>query len=167
MNLRILKKLSKRAAPLLPLLGETRKQFPAEKGDSYTGVCNIDWKHRERWPAKHPFERFQKYMPKHGKHWIMFYVPAHPFKGTVMVGEMSGYYEPEWSEQTAWEALREHVYWHFTEMVDVTDSTGDAEWPHPICKRDLSTPTLVFKAAQEIIERPATQEGGDKEGEIK
>ena len=44
MNLRTLKKLSKRAAPLLPLLGDDRKQFPAERWDNYTGLLIMDRK---------------------------------------------------------------------------------------------------------------------------
>ena len=161
MNLRILKKLSKRAAPLLPLLGDKREQFAAEKSENYSGTTGHDRKHWERHHALYPLYLHGDitYKPRHGEKWIVLREPSHPLKGTVMVGEISGYYEPEWSEETAWDSLRDIVYWNFTEMIDVTDSTGDAEWQHPVCKRDLSTPTLIFKAAQEILAGSAKKEG--------
>lgn len=40
-----------------------------------------------------------------------------------MVGEVSGYYEPEWSERTAYEQLREAVLFSARQR-----SMSDAEW---------------------------------------
>jgi hypothetical protein len=151
MNLRILKKLSKRAAPLLPLLGDTREQYPAKKEDSFVSVSIYDWKHWERMRAKFPFERDMKRRPKDGHDWIVMRSPSFAWPGTAMVGSMCGYEEPEWEEETAWESLRSMIYWEFVEWNDVADATGDAEWPTPVCKRDLSTPTLVFAAAREVL----------------
>lgn len=169
MNLRILKKLSKRAAPLLPLLGDTRDQFQAKKWECYVSVGACERKHWERSRAKYPMDlRGQiKYRPRDGRDWIVLRRPSHPWKGTVMVGAMSGYYEPEWGEQSAWESLCGIVWDHFTDWTYPTDETGDAEWPHPVCTRDLSTPTLVFAAAREILggKRRAAAQGSDAQRE--
>lgn len=159
MNLRILKKLSKRAAPLLPLLGENRKVFKCDEGGDI-GFYIMDRKHWERMCVHHGGASCQsrptlKYKVRRGTHWIVMWAPHDAWPGTMMVGAMSGYYEPEWSEQTAWEALLDIVWDHFTELEYVTDSTGDAEWPTPTCTRDLSTPTLVLAAAREIINAKA------------
>lgn len=153
MNLRILKKLSKRAAPLLPLLGDTRKVFHAEKNDSYVSIHGCDRKHWERLSCDHPMPGRGKiiYTPRHGGKQIVMWSPSNPLKGTAMVGAMSGYEEPEWDEQSAWESLCDLVWNHFTTWEDVTDSCGDCEWPTPTCSRDLSTPKLVFAAAQEML----------------
>jgi hypothetical protein len=167
MNLRILKKLSKRAAPLIALLGDSRKQFPAEKWECYVSIGACDSKHWERSHAKCPMDRRGeiKYRPSKGDDWIVMRRPLHPLKGTIMVGAMSGYYEPEWDEESAWESLCNIVWGHFTSWEDVTDSTGDCEWPTPTCTRDLSTPKLVFAAAREILADRAAQKsnGGTKQ----
>ena len=145
MNLRILKKLSKRAAPLLPLLGDDREQFPAEKGQNYQGIAGHDRKHWHRTMSVHPDVRHGeiKYRPKHGQHWVAMREPYHPLKHTPMIGSTIGYYEPEWSESSAWEALVQCVAESFT-----TWNVGDGAILH----RKLDTPTLVFKAAQELID---------------
>lgn len=144
MNLRILKKLSKRAAPLLPLLGDDRDQFPAEKGESYTSTGGHDRKHWQRTPSVHDsvYRGLIKYRPKHGNGWVAMREPQHPLRGTPMVGEMLGYYEPEWDEETAWEALLKIIQNHFT--------TWDEGGPTWIGAR-LDTPTRIFRAAHEII----------------
>jgi hypothetical protein len=154
-NLRILKKLSKRAAPLLPLLGDDRKQFKAEKGDSYTSVRGHDFKHWERMRSVHgdTFRGTIKYRPKHGRGWIAMMEPPHPLKGTVMVGEMVGYYEPEWEEHTAWEALHRLVIEYFTDW-----NEDGPIWTH---KGKLDTPTRILSAACGII-AATTNTGADQ-----
>jgi hypothetical protein len=144
-NLRILKKLSKRAAPLLPILGDCREQFLARKHESYTSVGGHDRKHWDRMGSVHniKFPGSIKYRPKHGKTWVAMREPAHPLKGTPMVGEISGYYEPEWSEQTAWEALQCIVFEHFTDWTE-NDFT---------IQRDLSTTRLVLAAARDLANK--------------
>jgi hypothetical protein len=143
MNLRILKKLSKRAAPLLPLLGDDRDQFAAEHLESYTSVRGHDFKHWVRTRSVHPdpFPGTIKYKPKHGRSWVALREPSSPLKGTLMVGSMSGYYEPEWEEQTAWEALQFIVFNYFT------------TWNENGCVllRKLDTTTQIFQAAQDIL----------------
>ncbi|WP_241295748.1 hypothetical protein [Burkholderia stabilis] len=158
MNLRILKKLSKRAAPLLPLLGDDREQFRADDScKSFTGVGGHDFKHWDRMSVPHgKRERgSRKYQPKHGRHWIVISEPWQPWKGTVMVGESVGYYEPEWEEHTAWEALQHAVLGHFT------DWNEDG----PIALRKFDTPGDYFRAAHEIIAaaaRAQEQQGGNE-----
>jgi len=153
MNLRILKKLSKRAAQLLPLLGDSRGQFPARRGDSYTCTSGHDSKHWERNSTIHVKPLclgYRTYLPKHGKRYVTMCNPHHPLKGTVMVGEMVGYYEPEWEEETAWESLCTLVRNHFL------DWTPDgAVWRGP----RLDTPTRILRAAREIIAAAPRQLG--------
>lgn len=115
MNLRILKKLSKRAAPLLPLLGDGRQQFAADPDDS--GYISTKVESRDKYPMA--------------------------LKGTIMVGGMSGYYEPEWDEESAWCALRQLVHWHFIEV--------DGETLKVTPTRRLRTPSEIFKAAHEML----------------
>lgn len=148
MNLRILKKLSKRAAPLLPLLGDTREQFLSEAGDNYHGMMICARKHWERCPSIHadcirqgeiataPRCRTGTRYP-----YIKVYPPHHPWPRTVMVGEVSGYYEPEWDEESAYGALATYVRYHFC--------VWDGDGPSPL--RRIRTPRDVFRAANEII----------------
>ncbi|WP_062236991.1 hypothetical protein [Aureimonas sp. N4] len=125
MNPRILKKLSALAAPLLPLLGDTREQFRAVKGENYHSVFILDRRHWER-SGCHP-----SYMADAGRivwragsiayttragHRVAMLPPSQPLKGTMMVGSVAGYYEPEWDEETAWEALCALVYAFFTDF---------------------------------------------------
>jgi len=150
MNLRILKKLSKRAAPLLERLGDSREQFPAEKDESYIGITLITArKHFERIRAAHPDCSRQlefKTPAADGNGWISHRPPSHPRKGTIMVGGMSGYYEPEWDEETAWDSLSTLVAHHFTDWskAAMTDTT-------PELTIKLRTPSQVLAAAARII----------------
>jgi hypothetical protein len=143
MNLRILKKLSKRAAPYLDLLGDRREQFRASHhrdGENYTGLLIRARKHFERMRSPHAQlirEGEMRAPARDGRGYIVLWPPDHPRKGTVMVG----YYEPEWSEQTAWEALVELVRWHFTDCSD--------EELRPT--RALKKPAAIFCAADEML----------------
>lgn len=162
MNLRILKKLSKRAAPYLPLLGDRRKQFRAMKGDSYHKLLLMDracWdrgrsvhgdcirQHEIKWPAAD------------GNGWVWMAPPTHPLKGTMMVGAMVGYYEPEWDEECCYEVLRSEIRCRFTDW-DVLNDDIDAV---PQLTRDLSTPSQVFAAARELV---AQRRGGGGHGSL-
>jgi len=147
-NLRTLKKLSKRAAPLLPLLGDKREQFRAEKGDNYHGSIIRDRKHFDRMrvpfaaPAARDGDIKRPARDGHGG-WIRMAPPSHPLKGTIMVGAVSGYYEPEWDEETAWDSLRGIVHWHFVSI----DEDGNKITP----TRIIRTPRDVFCGALDII----------------
>lgn len=143
MNLRILKKLSKRAAPMLHDLGDHREQFPADRYDSYTGLLIKCRKHYERIRSPHAsiiHEAEIKRPAADGNGFVGIYPPHHPREGTIMVGSMVGYYEPEWDEETAWEALCNIVFGHFT------------DWgpERPSLTRSLQYPSQVFAAAREI-----------------
>lgn len=92
MRLRTLKKWSKQAAPIL-VEHYGMKPFLAERGESYHGL-KIRCSHKQN-PQQYCRCECQ----------------YHPLSGTPMVGWMDGYYEPEWTERTAWEHLREHVLW--------------------------------------------------------
>ena len=151
MNLRILKKLSKRAAQLLPLLGDNRKQFRAEKADSYTGLLIRDRACWERGRSVHgdTIRQLERKKPAaDGSGWVWMAPPCHPLKGTVMVGAVSGYYEPEWDEQTAWEALQQIVYDRFT---DYRCDAGDDD-VIAILTRRLDSPSDIFRAARDLVE---------------
>lgn len=146
MNLRTLKKLSKRAAPILPLLGDDREQFKAEPSENYTKTAIMERKHWERsgtvWrDVPKPRRDEICYRARSGKV-IAMRMPSHPRKGTPMVGGVSGYYEPEWDEETAWDALSGMVYAHFTDW-------GHVDGPKPT--RAMRTPSDVFRAAADMV----------------
>lgn len=116
MNPRILKKLSKRIAPILPSIGVDTEQFPAVRWDNYHGFYGA-WERKAllRRSAIYPFEKDRKYMPRHGKRWVVLEYPRHPLKGTPMVGSMHGYYEPEWEEECTWASFTSMVWSTFTD----------------------------------------------------
>lgn len=109
-RIRILKKLSKAALPLLDHFPEWQLEkknlFLAEKSDNYTGLV-IRCKHGK----KHESRRWR------------CDCAGHPLKGTPMTGETSGYYEPEWEERTTLEVLMGYVLWG-----DRPATMSDAEW---------------------------------------
>lgn len=152
MNLRTLKKLSKRAAALLPLLGDRREQFACGKGDGSLGTLITAHKHWRRGRCSPNYDPVNNYLDRRGQgikittragHTLCLTPPWEPRKGTIMVGGMSGGEQPEWDEETAWEALREHVFWNFT--------TWDGEDLKPT--RHFRTPAEVFAGAAEIISK--------------
>lgn len=151
MNLRILKKLSKRAAPYLPLLGDRREQFKAERWNSYMGVRIWDRKHWDRSGCHPTYDGLSPAAVAAGEEIIfntragrrvVMRPPSHPRKGTMMVGGMSGYYEPEWDEECAWAALVDLVYWAVAEI----DSQGEIMGVN----MPMDTPRQVFAAADAI-----------------
>jgi len=127
MNLRILKKLSKRAAPLLAHFGIGPDElFLARRGENYMGVLIKDRSCWERGRSVHADlyrEGESKRPARDGKGWVRMYPPDHPLKGTPMVGRMSGGEESEWDERTAWEELQWHVAWS-----GKPDTMTDADW---------------------------------------
>ncbi|MBN9033724.1 MAG: hypothetical protein BGO05_26230 [Rhizobiales bacterium 63-7] len=170
MNLRILKKLCKRAAPLLLQLGDDREQFPSEKWENYHGTFIGDRKHWDRGRCHPSYEGRNGWGTPRGAEVvfttragrrIVMGPPVHPRKGTIMVGAPSGYYEPEWDEQCAWSALESLVLDHFTDwdLVErwqerefASEDAEKFEWPvGGALTRDLSSVSLIFAAAREII----------------
>lgn len=158
MNLRILKKLSARAAPLLPLLGDEREQFRAEPLHNYGMPLIPDRKHWERSSCHETYEGRNDWSAPRGAQ-IVFTTrsgrrmvmspPSHPRAGTMMVGATTGYYEPEWDEQTAWCALEDNVRAHFTDW--------NEDGPTPL--RFFRGPGDIFRAAHEIIAALAAAKG--------
>ena len=149
MNLRTLKKLSKRAAPLLPLLGDKREQFRADREGGHVDFIITDRKHWSRSHCHPTYEACGKelvYTTRAGRRTVMR-SPSDVRKGTVMVGAMSGYYEPEWSEETAYGALLNLVHVHFTDW--------STELPRPT--RMLRTPREVFSAAGDMVRELRTE----------
>jgi hypothetical protein len=143
-NLRTLKKLSKRAAPLLPLLGDTREQFRAKKHENFTSSRIPAQKHWERGRSVHSDcigDGEIKKPAADGNGWVYQRPPSHPLKGTVIVGSVSGYYEPEWDEETAWDALEKIVHFSFMEHRD------DEMFP----TRAMRTPSQIFRGARDLI----------------
>lgn len=76
-----------------------------------------------------------------------------PLKGTLGFGRMSGYYEPEWDDESAYSALRASVFWHFIEH----DADGEASWPEHA--PDLADWRCVIAAAERIVCVRCGQEG--------
>ena len=143
-NLRTLKKLSKRAAKLLPLLGDKREQFMAVKHENYTSSKIRARKHWERGRSVHGdclCVEDIKSPAADGKGWVYQRPPSHPLKGTVMVGSVSGHYEPEWDEETAWDALKQIVIFSFM------DYRGGKMVP----TRVMRTPSQIFLAGRDLI----------------
>ena len=153
MNLRTLKKFSKRAVPYLDRVGDKRERYPAEKGDSYVGLVVRDMNKLDRHPSAHrkviaKETHVATIAPKGRKGtkfpYVKLHYPCHPLKGTIMVGVMCGYEEPEWDEQTAWEALLRWVYnQHFWYDPD-TDTSGSSIPKH-------LKPNDIFKEADRLL----------------
>lgn len=161
MNLRILKKLSKQAAPILKALKSHGEIFIADDG-CYTGSIRHDQKHLERSRALYPcwgLHGTRYYMPRHGLSHVSLHGPSTVWPGTVMIGAMYGYETPEWEEEDAWTALRSHVFDHFTDIVEKPrpgDIYPDYEF---IRTRKLANPSQILRAAQDIVEKIQAQEG--------
>lgn len=143
MNLRILKKLSKRAAPILMAMAEIRtgfsdvaglQHYPADPGEGFSDISSggFDHKHWDRSVSAHrdmwrdrdillePSCRTGTRYP-----YIKVTEPTTCWRGTAMVGWMSGYEEPEWEQRTAWEYLENLV--RNSTMDIVQDPEGDGE----------------------------------------
>jgi hypothetical protein len=107
MRLRILKKLSTAAVPILEkhYRGQFGALFLAERGSNYHGLhisCRC---------------------PKRADRVAGCECQHHPLPGTPMVGLMSGYYEPEWEEETAFEWLHKAALWG-----NRPDGIAENEW---------------------------------------
>lgn len=132
MNLRILKKLSKRAAPYLPRLGDIRTQFPSRKGENYHGAEIGAPKHRKG-------AQRQKSLSSTNT----------PKKGTLMVGALAVGCEPEWDEECCWIALADLVHNHCINWEEITLQNGETiGWR---TTRDLSTVGQIFRAADDLV----------------
>lgn len=104
MTPRILKKLSKRAIPMLQILGDTRQQFISGRSDSDTGIML----RRARRNRRRSF--------------------SFPLKGTPMIGALIGHEEPEWEEETVWEAVSAEMARSAGEYDFATDTWKFPKW---------------------------------------
>jgi|GEM_PF-4533479 len=152
MNLRILKKLSKRAAPLLHALGDDRSQFLAGDGDSYTDLIGFDRKHwrRSRSSQFTGWKGDIEHRTRRGDavvHLSERYI--YPWPGTPMVGALEGYMEPEWEECTAWDSLRRLVRDHYLEVVDI-ELDGEPDFDF-ISLRRLHSPADFLRAVPDML----------------
>jgi hypothetical protein len=71
--------------------------------------------------------------------------PSHPLAGTIMVGSVEGYFEPEWSEDCAYGSLLNIVMYHFV------DFDGEDLVP----TRRIRGPHDVFAAADDMLREMA------------
>lgn len=155
MNLRILKKLSKRAAPLLKAMGDDREQFAAERWENYTSSSGHERKHWERGNAKYPiyFSHYRYWQARKGLGNPYMHQPDHPLKGTVMLGWSTGYYEVEWEHDDAWTLLQQAVREHFEEYVEIDGSEDESGCPEMtwVCHRRFSNPSQILRAVPDVM----------------
>lgn len=158
MNLRILKKLSKRAVPYLEAL--EYEIFLAVNGGNDVAHIVRDMTRLSRSHAVHGnvinrCKHVAILTPKcrEGTKYPFLHLryPSSPLKGTPMIGRMCGGEQPEWEEMPAYFELLEIVKGRHFEY----DPDSGATW----CSRPLRTPAQVFSAADDMMaeKRPASQ----------
>lgn len=157
MNLRILKKLSKRAAPLLAALGGGREQFPAERWEDYTSSVGHDRKHWEQRRVRCPIDwHGDIYVkPRSGDGMIQLSQRhLHPWPGTVMLGWNVGYETPEWEEDDAWSLLVRDVRDHWEELREIPGTEDEMGCPEHewVIHRRFRNPSAILRAVPELIE---------------
>ena len=110
MNPRILKKLSKRADPIVSQLTNKTRFVTSEKNgmSGPESMQCVEKKYHERWRGK---------LNEHGYFIVL--------DGTVGYGEMSGYYEPEWEDIDAYSLLQKMVRNHFTSWENFNPDSGE------------------------------------------
>lgn len=157
MNLRILKKLSKRADPLLRDLRVRHPvlEFFLADGDAYTNSCRHDRKHWERNSSIHSSALERHIVIKAGKQnqhlpYIHLCEPQTPWPGTPMVGWTSGYETPEWDERTAWEELVDIILDLATEYTAVVSADGEPDVALTMTLR-LKSPTAILRLARKQV----------------
>jgi len=156
MNLRILKKLSKRAAPLLIALGDRRERFPNDRWEGHTSSTGHERKHWERGNSRSriDFHGYVYWQARSGLGNPYMHQPDHPLKGTIMLGWTVGYETPEWEEDDAWTLLEREVRGHweeFREIPGTEDEMGcpEHEW---VIHRRFRNPSAILRAVPELIE---------------
>lgn len=157
MNLRILKKLSKRAAPLVAVVIKDKDAlFKADDCENFTNTGRHDRKHWERSRSIHNDLFYKKDIITKAKDGDGFIVLSrqwiHPWKNTDMVGWMVGYWEPEFEEETTWDWLREYVYATFFDCEPIPGTEDESGCPEIkwISRRRLKNPSDYFKAFADI-----------------
>lgn len=128
MNSRILKKLCKRAAPLLKELGDDGRQYYSCSEDSDSTVGFFEAVRCE-----------QKSVIRYRGNIKSNYIKI--FKNTIGVTYVSGYWEPEYTSISAWDSLSALVAARFTRFEPEGMSLT----------RKLQNPTAVFNGAVDLI----------------
>nr|WP_314523042.1 hypothetical protein [uncultured Acinetobacter sp.] len=153
MNLRILKKLSKRVAPLVAdLIKDPEALFKADAGYNYTKTGGHDRKHWERNHSIHGeliSKRDIKTKSKNGEGYVLLsqrYI--HPWKNTEMVGWESGYFETEWDEETTWDYFRIFVFEEVGSYEAISGTEDEDGFPNLdwVLSKKLNNPSDYFKA---------------------
>lgn len=158
MNLRILKKLSKRAAPIVAELVKNQHYdlFKAVCGENFTNTYRHDRKHWERSYSRHGescFQRDIKLKPRNGEGYILLSQQyLHPWANTEMIGWTYGYETPEWEEETTWDSFTTYVFngvGRYEPIPNTENEEGfsDHRW---VLKRKLKNPSDYFKAFSEL-----------------
>lgn len=135
MNLRILKKLSKRAVPLLQAWDNTGlwEHYLSERGDGNCDVSKVDRKHWSRIG--------RSVLPS-----------LKLMEGTPVVGWTGGYETPEWEERTAWGLLMDQVDNENISWVKV----GETEFGddlRPVKIRRLRNPAQILHFARGLTQK--------------
>lgn len=155
MNLRILKKLSKRAAPLLKAIGDECPQFSAKRGEDYTSSSGHDRKHWERGNARNPidFHGYRYWQARSGLGNPYMKQPDHPLKGTVMLSWSTGYYEVEWEHDDAWTLLQRAVSEHWMDYVEVEGTEDESGCPEMkwVCHRRFRNPSQILRSVPDVV----------------
>ncbi len=145
MNLRILKKLSKKAAPLVKVLCPDLDHFVTGLDEGDCDVYGMDRKHWVRHGSSHGDRLISSEIITQPKcrrgtryPYLRLWQPGTPMRGTIEVGKMSGYYEPEWEGYTAWKCLADEMTIAVTDWVE--DGTFD----------DLGIPNRVAVMSQRL-----------------
>jgi len=165
MNLRILKKLSKRAAPLLIALGDRRKQFPNDRWEGHTSSTGHERKHWERGNSRSriDFHGYVYWQARNGLGNPYMHQPDHPMKGTIMLGWSVGYETPEWEEDDAWSQLEQAVREHFTDYRELPAVTvDDMEFQDfdIVALRHFRNPSQILRAVPEVVEAHRKEQEG-------
>lgn len=143
MNPRILKKLTRKAEPIIIALGLTkgfhRVCVGVNDNENVGDRFKCDRKHWERWGGK-----------------INEYGYVTQLSGTVGYGCMSGYYEPEWDDENCWYILKSYVFDSFT---DWKSYHGENDGPKNHCPHKLKRNTAaILKFGRELA--AAKRQGG-------
>lgn len=164
MNLRILKKLSKKAAPLVKVLCPDLDHYVTDRGEGDCDVYGMDRKHWERHGSSHgdrlnDSEIITQPKCRRGTRYPYLRIrqPGTPMRGTIEVGRESGYYEREWMGYTAWNCLVEDMNIHVTDWVEdgTYDELGFMPNLVPVVSQRLRNPADILRLARAKVEAKA------------
>ncbi|WP_345873023.1 hypothetical protein [Shewanella algae] len=137
MNPRILKKLTKKADMLIQALGVggygNRCVIGEREGYGFETSVKVERKHLERWGGK----------PNRYGYFVQL-------TETVGYGEMTGYYEREWSDLDAWSIIKSYV----VDSFDDWKNAPDGEWPINTCPRRVkANPAGILRYARGMAKK--------------